>query len=59
MKITIEFSCEDLSMLIIYIIDIKINFISSFNVIISIGPITCFIMILEFDISENLSLKKL
>ena len=42
MKITIAFSCEDSSMLTFSIIDVEINFISSLNVIISLGPITCF-----------------
>ena len=42
MKTTIAFSCEDSSMLISSIIEVEINYNSSFNVIILIGPIPCF-----------------
>ena len=42
MEITIAFSCEESSMLITSKIEDEINYNSSLNVIVSIGPIPCF-----------------
>ena len=42
MKITIEFSWEESSILTSSIIDVERNFNSSLNLIILLGPIICF-----------------
>ena len=50
MKIIIVSSCEDSSMLTSTIIDVEINYNSSLNVIIHLGPIPYFCFLLELYI---------
>ena len=59
LKIKIASSCEGSSTVVNYISDVEIFYISSLNIIISLGHITCLHSVTRFYISDKKLLQKI